>query len=256
MVYQKEQLQFKIIFSFFLQMSSLQLLRQCGEIQKKLFFNSFFSSGKLGEITCVNGVDNEDTIMFERFEEFIVCYRLWCEDSCDAVGRHYTERPVDEFVAEKGSEQSSKYRDFLQTLVLQKKTLEELKAEIVSQGGDPTQVDLKTFTRSHLEEMLQPGRKRINGDRHTRIQIMHRHQEIPNDLQLPAISVFELPLPEEAESYFKFTSLEEKEDWTQEFLVPMMRDEEVGCHLPMLKRVIDVIPKIYRFPEKEVNLDV
>ena len=56
-------------------MSALTLLRNCGEIQKKLFFTQFFQSGKIGEITCVNGVDNEDTIMFERFENFIVCYR-------------------------------------------------------------------------------------------------------------------------------------------------------------------------------------
>lgn len=235
-------------------MNSLQLLKECGEIQKKLFFSSFFSSGKLGEITCVNGVDNEDTIMYERFEDFIVCYRLWCEDTCDSVGKHYTELPVDQFVREKGVEQSSKYTDFLKTLVLQKKTLDELKAEIVASGGDPTQVDLKEFTRFHLEEMLQPGRKRINGDRHTRIQIMHRHVEIPSDLQKPAISVFVLPLAEEIQEFYSFTELEAKEDWVQKHLSPMFRDEEMGCHLPMLSRVVDVFPTIYRFPEKEVDL--
>jgi hypothetical protein len=36
-------------------MASLLLLTECGEIQKKLFYQSFFSSGKAGEITCVNG---------------------------------------------------------------------------------------------------------------------------------------------------------------------------------------------------------
>ncbi len=152
-------------------MDALTLLRNCGEIQKKLFFAQFFQSGKVGEITCVNGVDNEDTVMFERFEHFIVCYRLWCEDSCDSVGKHYLERPVAEFVAEKGAEQSTRYTDFLKSLVLQKKTLDEIKEEILASGGDPSQVDLKEFTRFHLEEMLQPGRKRINGDRHSRIQV-------------------------------------------------------------------------------------
>ena len=132
-------------------MNAIGLLRECGEIQKKLFLRQFFQSGKLGEITCVNGVDNEDTIMFERFSEFIVCYRLWSEDSCDSIGRRYQELPVADFVAEKGAEQTSKYKDFLRTLVLQKKTLDELKEEIVAQGGDPSQVDLKEFTRFHVE---------------------------------------------------------------------------------------------------------
>jgi hypothetical protein len=88
---------------------------------------------------------------------------LWCEDSCDAVGRYYPEKPVDEFVVQKAAEQSERYTDFLKSLVLAKKTLEEVKAEVQSQGGDPDQFDLKQFTRFHLEEMLAPGRKRING---------------------------------------------------------------------------------------------
>lgn len=235
-------------------MNSLALLRSCGEIQKKLFFAQFFQSGKLGEITCVNGVDNEDTVMFERFEHFIVCYRLWCEDSCDSVGKHYLERPVAEFVAEKGAEQTGKYKDFLKTLVLQKKTIEQIKEEILAEGGDPSQVDLKEFTRFHLEEMLQPGRKRINGDRNSRIQVMHRHLEIPNDLQKPAISVFVLPMVDEVEQYYGFTSMGDKDEWVAANLSPMFHDEEVGCYLPMLARVVDVFPVIYRFPEKEVDL--
>jgi len=235
-------------------MSALTLLQQCGEIQKKLFFSQFFQSGKVGEITCVNGVDNEDTILFERFEHFIVCYRLWCEDSCDSVGKHYLERPVADFIAEKGAEQSSRYTDFLKSLVLQKKSLEDIKEEILAQGGDPSQVDLKEFTRYHLEEMLQPGRKRINGDRHTRIQVMHRHIEVPNDLQKPAISAFVLPLPEEVEEYYAFTSMEDKDEWVTRCLSPMMRNEDMGCYLPMMARVVDVYPTIYRFPEKEVDL--
>jgi hypothetical protein len=132
-------------------MSALSLLQQCGEIQKKIFFSQFFQSGKVGEITCINGVDNEDTVLFERFENFIVCYRLWCEDSCDSVAKHYTERPVADFVAEKSAEQSARHTDFLKSLVLQKKTLDELKEEILANGGDPSQVDLKEFTRFHLE---------------------------------------------------------------------------------------------------------
>lgn len=236
-------------------MSSLDLLKECAEIQKRLFWKTFFSSGKAGEITCVNGVDNEDTIMYERFDHFIVCFRLLCEDSCDAIGKHYVERPVQELVVQKGAEQTKRYTDFLKTLVLEKKSLDELKAEVLASGGDPSQYDLKEFTRFHLEEMLAPGRKRINGDRHTRIQIMHRHTEIPNDLQKPAVSVFELPLPEEIETYYGFTDMDAQSRWGQENLLPMTREYDVGCYLPLLKRVVDVFPTIYRFPEKEVDVE-
>lgn len=201
------------------------------------------------------GVDNEDTIMYERFDNFIVCYRLWSEDSCDSTGKFYAERPVDEFVVAKAAEQTERYTDFLKSLVLAKRTLEELKAEVQGQGGDPTQFDLKQFTRFHLEEMLQPGRKRINGDRHTRIQIMHRHAEIPNDLQKAALSVFELPLPAEVETFFSFTDLDQQSEWTKENLTPMTRVYDVGCYLPLLARVVDVYPTIYRFPEKEVDVE-
>lgn len=236
-------------------MSSLDLLKECAEIQKRLFFQSFFSSGKAGEITCVNGVDNEDTIMYERFDHFIVCYRLCCEDTCDALGKRYTERPVAELVAAKGAEQTQRYTDFLKTLVLEKKTLDEVKAEVQAAGGDPTQFDLKEFTRFHLEEMLAPGRKRINGDRHSRIQIMHRHIEIPNDLQKPAVSTFELPLAPEVDAYYAFTDMSAQSEWAQLHLQPMTREYDVGCYLPLLKRVIDVYPVIYRFPEKEVDVE-
>lgn len=102
--------------------------------------------------------------------------------------------------------------------------------------------------------MLQPGRKRINGDRHTRIQVMHRHLEVPSDLQKPAISAFVLPLPEEVEEYYAFTSMEDKDAWVTRCLMPMMRNEDMGCYLPMMGRVVDVYPTIYRFPEKEVDL--
>ncbi len=83
---------------------------------------------------------------------------------------------------------------------------------------------------------------------------MHRHVEIPNDLQKPAISVFVLPLPDEVDEYYAFTSIEDKDKWVTAHLSPMFRSEEMGCYLPMMARVVDVYPTIYRFPEKEVDL--
>lgn len=236
--------------------SGLELLRQSADLQRKLFYEQFMASGKVGEITCVNGADNDDTILFERFTDFIVTFRLLGEDTLNARGSVIHEFPVEEFVAEKAAEQTEKYKQFLHQLVLEKRTLEDVKEEVEKAGGDPAQLDLVPFTRYHLEEMLQPGRKRINGDRKTRIQIMCRSREIPNDLQLPAVWVYILPMPSEVTYFYEtMDTLEAREDWEAHHLQPMLKDFEVGCHLPMLKKVVEVHPKVYRFPAKELQLD-
>jgi len=237
-------------------MDAIKTLRACADLQRELFFTQFMSSGKQGEITCVNGLDNSDTILFERFSEFIVVFRLLSEDTCDATDRHFEELPVDVFIREKSQEQSTKYKQFLHSLVLEKRTLDEVKEEIVASGGDPASVDFVPFTRSHLEEMLQPGRKRINGDRNTRIQIMVRSSDIPNDLQRPAVVVYTLPMPPQVDHFYKsITTLEERAEWEDENLQPMLRDFEVGTSLPMYKHVINVVPIVYRFPEKEIDVE-
>lgn len=241
---------------FFLNMDAGSLLRSCADLQRTLFYEQFMSTGKAGEITCVNGVDSTDMVLFERFSEFIVAFRLLSEDTCDATDRKYKELPVEEFIKEKGAEQSEKYKKFLHELVLQKKSVEDIKQEIVEQGGDPAQVDYIPFTRSHLEEMLQPGRKRINGDRNTRIQVMARSADIPNDLQRPALSVYVLPMPPEVDHFYNsIASLEERSEWEDENLQPMFRDVHVGTSLPLYKHVINVMPTVYRFPEKEVDVE-
>jgi hypothetical protein len=251
-----EKILFLFCFIIFKKMNALETLRACGDLQRELFYTQFMSSGKAGEITCVNGVDNTDTVLFERFSEFIVVFRLLSEDSCDASDRHYKELPVEEFIKEKSHEQSEKYKHFLHQLVLEKRSLEDVKQEILAAGGDPASVDLIPFTRSHLEEMLQPGRKRINGDRNTRIQIMTRSSDIPNDLQRPAVIVHVLPMPAQVDHFYNsITTLEERSEWEDENLMPMMRDFEVGTSLPMYKHVINVLPTIYRFPEKEVDVE-
>lgn len=236
--------------------TGLELLRQSADLQRTLFYEQFMASGKVGEITCVNGVDNEDTILFERFDDFIVTFRLLSEDSLVTRDIAIREFPVEEFVKEKEAEQSEKYKQFLHQLVLEKRTIDDVKEEIRKAGGDPAQLDFVPFTRYHLEEMLQPGRKRINGDRKTRIQVMCRSKEIPNDLQLPAVWVYVLPMPDEVKYFYEaMDTLEARDEWEAHHLVPMLKDFEVGCHLPLLKKVIDVHPKVYRFPAKELQLD-
>jgi hypothetical protein len=236
--------------------TGIEALRQSADLQRVLFYEQFMASGKVGEITCVNGPNNDDTFLYERFEDFIVSYRLLGEDSMNVLGKTVTYHPVQEFVDEKAEEQSEKYKQFLHNLVLQKKSIDDVKEEIEREGGDPAMIDFIPFTRYHLEEMLAPGRKRINGDRKTRIQIMCRSKEIPNDLQLPAVWVYVLPMPDEVKYFYEsLASLDERKDWENHHLQPMIKDFEVGCHLPILKQVIDVYPKIYRFPEKEVQVE-
>lgn len=237
---------------------AIETLRDCAETQKRLFLSQFMSSQKIGEINCVNGFETDDTILFERFEVhglgFIVCFRLLSEDAMDAIGKKYEELPIQEFLIRKNQDLLTKYNHFLDALKEEGKTLQEVKLEIVQKGGDATSVDFKELTRDTLEDTLHPGRKRINGDRNTRIEILHRHTEIPNDLQKAALSVFVLPTPQAVKELLPFTEAEEKEVWKDVNLVPMIRDQVIGCHLPMLKDVVNVYPTIYRFPAKELDV--
>lgn len=239
-------------------MSAIAALRECGNIQKKMFFGHFMANNKIGEITCVNGIDNEDTFLFERFEvsgvHFIVCFRLMSEDSCDSGNVFYLQQTIADFVALKQEEQDVRYTLFLKKLLEEGKTLDEFKEEIMAKGGDATSVDKVVFTRELIEDTMECGRRRINGDRNTRIQILHRHTDIPNDLQKAALSAFVLPMPEELKELMTLVESEKKEEWQDKYLSPMIRDEVVACHLPMFSAIVDVKPIIYRFPEREVDV--
>jgi hypothetical protein len=101
---------------------------------------------------------------------------------------------------------------------------------------------------------MTPGRRRINGDRNTRIQILYRQTEIPSDLQQPALEVFELPMPESVMDLLVTLQEEDRESWKKEHLVENKTQADLGCHLPFLKERVDVYPAIYRFPEKELDV--
>lgn len=238
--------------------NAIATLLDCAETQKKLFLSQFMSTQKIGEINCVNGFETDDTILFERFEVnglgFVVCFRLHSEDAMDAIGKKYDEYPITEFLRRKNEDVLAKYNHFLEALKQEGKTLQEVKLEIVQKGGDATSVDYKEITREVIEDTLHPGRKRINGDRNSRIEVLHRHTEIPNDLQKSALSQFVLPMPAEVKKLLPLTEMEEKEIWKDAHLVAMIRDQTIGCHLPMLKDVVDVYPIIYRFPAKELDV--
>lgn len=74
----------------------LDLLVSAGEHQKRLFYNNFLTSNKVGEIICVQCDDSGDTYMFERWcvagIDFIVGYRLMSEDSLIVADISYQVR--------------------------------------------------------------------------------------------------------------------------------------------------------------------
>lgn len=239
-------------------MDALTVFHQCADTQKKLFYRHFLCNNKVGEITCVNGLENEDSYLFERFEVngvgFIVVFRLACEDSMIAEGMTYRERPIEDFVAIKRDEVRKRYDEFLERLKVEGKTLAQAAEEVQKAGGDPSIVDYKEFTRAQLEDTMTPGRRRINGDRNTRIQILYRQTEVPSDLQQAGLEVFELPMPESVMDLLVTLQEEEREEWKSQHLVDNDVKDDLGCHLPFLKTRIDVYPSIYRFPEKELDV--
>ena len=241
-------------------MSAIQTFLDCAEIQKKLFFANFLCNNKVGEIICVNGVDNEDSFLFERFDvhgrAFIVSFRLLSEDSLISEQIHYAYAPVAEFVESKNHELRKNYQEFLNKLEKEGKTLMEYTAELVQNGGDARSVEFKTFTRDVLEDTMAPGRKRINGDRNSRIQIMQRQVDIISDLQRPALNVYELPMPIPIFDYLLCLTDTDRKKWEDENLVDTIKGiQDMGCRLPFLKNREEVEPIIYTFPEKEVDIE-
>ena len=240
-------------------MAALATLERCADIQKRLFYKQFLNNNKVGEIICVNGVDNADSFLFERMEingvGFVVAFRLMGEDSLISEGCYYQEYPVADFVHLKEAEGKMQYQKFMAQLKKENKTLATVAEAVRLAGGDPSSVDYKEFTRTQLEDSLPPGRRRINGDRNTRLQILFRQYDIPNDLQKAALEVYELPLPESAIELLTSYKEEDREAWIAEHLVQCPAGIDMGCHLPFLNTTCDVHPIIYRFPERELDME-
>lgn len=240
-------------------MASLVVLDECAEIQKKLFFAGFLCNNRVGEITCVNSPDNEDSFIFERFEvngvAFVVTFRLLGEDSVIIDGSNYEYKPVAQFISNKTQEQLNRFELFMAKLEKDNMTLEEAKQELVRQGQDPSRLDYKEFNRDMLEELIAPGRKRINGDRNSRIQILQRQNEIPNNSQAARLNEYILPFPPALTELLNLLDETERDVWQEVHLVNQKKGIELGCKLPFLSEVIVVKPTIYSFPEKEVDLE-
>jgi len=237
-------------------MSSCEdLLRRCGDYQRSLFYEQLLGTGKDGEITAVNRLDTDDTILFERCDGFMLCTVLLGEEHFNITGKAVSVRPVAELVREKNNELSGKYKQFLDMLVREKKSLEQFKGEYAKSGGNPDELTFNELTRHHLDEMLKPGRKRINGSRSDRIQVMLRSSEIPNDLQLAPILVYEPEFPTEVKAYFELEDEELRQEWRDRYLIPIPKELGLKTSLPMLKDACYAGYTRYDFPEKEVQVE-
>jgi hypothetical protein len=238
--------------------SAYETLIDCGEIQKKLFFKSFLSNNRVGEIICINGVDNEDSYMFEHFMVrnigIVVAFRLMSEDSVIVEKALPHRESVFRLIELINHTQDERYEALLEKFRKAGKTLEDVKKEMKAAGKNPDILNKREFTREDIEEDLAPGRKRISGDRNSEIQILQRQTDIPNDLQRPAVNRYVLPMPEALLELMEVPE-EEIAVWKSIHLVNMPVELDMGCHLPMLKDRVDVIPAVYEFPEKEVDVE-
>ena len=162
---------------------------------------------------------------------------------------------MEQFIRAKAAEQKEKYDAFLTKLDSDNMTLDDAKQELVRQGQDPSRLDYKEFNRDALEDTLAPGRKRINGDRNSRIQILQRQLDVPNNSQKPRLNEYILPFPDELHDLLMLLTEAERESWKEANLVASRKDIELGCKLPFFEKVVEVRPTIYQFPDKEVDVE-
>lgn len=246
-------------------MSSIATLKRCGDIQREIFFSNFLHHNKVGEMTCVNDEGSGDTFLFERWRihgvDFVACFRLLSEDSLITHDISFAYRPHEELLAIKSERQLQLYTEFVEKLRAEGKTVEEVKAKAVAQGKDPTLFDYSPYTREMLEEKLPAGKKTIMGDRNTVIEVLERQQEIPNDLQRPRLNRYFLEVDATIKSLMALSEDVEEDvlesqckEWIERFLVNAPRGINLRTVVPFLRETIEIVPTIYEFPAKELNV--
>jgi hypothetical protein len=250
-----------LAFHYLKKMSAVNDLRKCGDIQRTIFFTNFLVHTQVGEMICVSDESTGDSYMFERWQingvDFVACFRLLSEDSLISAGIHYVYKRHEILLEEKTYRQRQLHQQFLDKLAAEGKTLAEVKRKAEAQGKDPTLLDCKEYTRDMLEDKLPAGKKTIQGDRNTYIEVLERQQEVPNDLQRPRLNRFILT-PSKSIRDFIATSEESFEEsialFKSEHLEYAPRDIPVNTSLPFLRETILVVPEIFEFPAKELNL--
>lgn len=240
-------------------MSSIEALIRCGDLQREVFYASFLHHQKVGEMICVNDDGTGDCYLFERWSihgvAFVSCFRCLSEDSLITHDISYAYVSHEVIVAEKSIRQRRLYEDFLLAIADQHQTLEEVKRKAVAAGKDPALFEYTPYTREILEEKLPPGKKTIIGDRHSTIEILERQKEIPHDLQRPRLNKYILdPGPEIVELLAMDATEENVTAWKLRHLVPTPAQLKLSTTLPFLVNTANIIPTIYDFPDKELQV--
>lgn len=252
---------------------SIELLRQAGEHQKKMFYSNFLKNNKVGEMICVNCDDSGDTYLFERWQvngvDFIVSFCLRSEDSLLVAGINYTYKPIEGFVEEKERDNKRRFDSLAKDLMEKRKmTVDELCDEIERGGKDSSFLRYVEFTRDQIEDRLPPGKKTIQGDRNSCILVLERQKEIPNDLQRPRLNEYVLGMPEAILQLINHSvgvEVEEDEsprsmmnlmkDFASDYLQPAPREMQLSTTLPFFRYTQFVTPTIYAFPERELDVE-
>jgi hypothetical protein len=246
-------------------MSAADILLKCGEIQKVLFFENFMTHLRPGEIMCINEPEWGDTLIFEHWRihgiDFILNFKLLSEDSLIARGINpsYTRHEV--LLEEKTLQQRDLHAQFLERLRLDGKTLDQVKKQFEQEGRDGSLLDFKEYTREMLEERLTPGKKTIQGDRNSNVEVLERQKEIPSDLQRPRLNQYFLTPPSAIEDLKALDGLEETifdekvEEWKALYLEPAPKAPGLRTTYPLFKEVVSISPRIYSFPDKELQID-
>jgi hypothetical protein len=242
-------------------MSALLDLERCGDIQRSIFFSNFLIHNQVGEMICVNDESTGDSYLFERWRihgvDFVACFHILSEDSLITAGIGFRYRPHEILLEEKTARQQVLHQQFLDKLAAEGKTLAEVKKKAEAAGKDSSLFDLKVYTREMLEEKLPAGKKTIQGDRNSTIEVLERQQEIPNDLQRPRLNRYFLEpnkvirdfvdtpenILEESIEHFKATHL----DMSPKHL-------PINSKLPFLRETIIIHPEIFEFPAKELQV--
>lgn len=243
-------------------MTAIQDLRKCGDIQRTIFYSSFLTHKQVGEMICVNDEPTGDSYLFEHWQihgvNFVACFRLLSEDSLITGGIHFTYRRHEILLEEKTARQRVLHQQFLDKLEAEGKTLAEVKRKAEAAGKDPSLFDCKEYTREMLEEKLPAGKKTIQGDRNSYIELLERQSEVPNDLQRPRLNRF-LVNPNDIIKSFIACGEENIEAKIAEFretqLIAAPLELGLNTSLPFLRETIEIIPEIFEFPAKELHVD-
>jgi hypothetical protein len=242
---------------------AIDLLRQAGEYQKRLFYSNFLKNNKVGEMICVNCDDSGDTYLFERWHvsghDFVVAFCLMSEDTLLVRDTNYAYKTIASFVEEKERDNKKRF-ELLEKDLMEKRqmTLPELRDEIERSGKDSSFLQYVEFTREQIEDRLPPGKKTIQGDRNSCIVVLERQKEIPNDLQRPRLNEYVLGMPEEILDLMNRME-EENNDVVKGFATNFLKlppkDLQLSTTLPFFCHTQFVKPSIYAFPERELDVE-